>query len=107
MFLYELDETRPLAIKIVALVDQLKTQLAKGQISNWSVDQLLQYFQKYDIILDVTDLYSMIKKPPLRDVISDIQGDHVIFKGSEDPEAPEDEQQKIVANMAKKAVNIK
>lgn len=108
MFLYELDETQPLTIKIVAIVDQLKRDLDKGKVSDWNVDQLLQYFQKYDVILDPTDLYSMIQKPPLKNVISDIQGDKVVFKGQDTPmDQPEDEQQKIVATMAKKAVNIK
>lgn len=92
-----------MAIKIIAIIDQLRNDLSKGKVSDWTVDQLLQYFQKYDVILDPTDLYSMIKKQPLKNVITDIQGDKVVFKGTEAPDAPADEQQKIVAGMAKKA----
>ena len=103
MRLYEFDDTQPLAIKIIAVTDQLRSDLAKGKVSNWTVDQLLQYFQKYDVILDPTDLYDMIKKPPLKNVISDIQGNSVVFKGEQTLDAPEDEQQKIVKSMASTA----
>jgi hypothetical protein len=47
----------------------------------------------------------MIKKMPLKNLISNIQGDKIIFKGFGKPEAPPDEEsKKIVAGMAKQAV---
>jgi hypothetical protein len=47
----------------------------------------------------------MIKKPPLKDVITNIQGDKVIFKGAEEPVAPDqDTNQKVVKSMADKAM---
>jgi hypothetical protein len=51
----------------------------------------------------------MIKKPPLQNVISNIQGDTVIFKGHEPapvtPEMPDQENsQKVVAQMAQSAM---
>jgi hypothetical protein len=72
-----------------------------------TTDQLLDYFQDYDIILDVTDLYNMIQVPPLKQVIANIKGDEVIFKGQPDgSDNPEQktEQEKTVAKMAKKAM---
>jgi hypothetical protein len=46
----------------------------------------------------------MIKKLPLKNLISNIQGDNIVFKGFGTPEAPpEDESKNIVAGMAKKA----
>lgn len=109
MLLSEFDNSEPLATKIVTVSDQLKTDLEQGKINDWTVDQLLDYFQKYDIILDRTDLYKMIKVPPLKNVISNIQNDKVIFKGQGTPEAPpEDESKKIVKSMADKAAkNLK
>lgn len=107
MRLYEFDrefEGAKIA-KIVALTNQLKQDVDQGKIgNNFSTDALLDYFRKYDVILDRTDLYSMIKVPPLKDVITNIQGDKVVFKGqSTGSEAPEDENQKVVAQMAKQA----
>lgn len=103
MYLYEFDDTKPIATKIVAATDQLKKDVESGAVQNWTLDELLNYFQKYDVILDPTDLYNMLKKDPLKQVVSNIQGDSVVFKGQEQPEAPKDENQKIVKQMADKA----
>ena len=91
--------------KLVAIADQLKSDLEQGEADpNMSVPDFLQYLKKYDIIYDKTDLYDMIKKLPLKNLISNIQGDNIVFKGFGTPEAPpEDESQSIVAGMAKKA----
>ena len=105
MLLYELDGPDPLLAKIITVSDQLKSLVDKGSAKDWTLDQLLAYFQKYDVSLDKKDLYSMIKKPPLKDVITNIQGDKVIFKGTEDPVAPEqDDSQKVVKQMASQAM---
>ena len=91
--------------KLVAVADQLKSDLEKGEAdSNMLIPDFLQYLKKYDIILDKTDLYDMIKQLPLKNLISNIQGDKIVFKGFGTPEAPpEDESKNIVAGMAKKA----
>lgn len=52
----------------------------------------------------------MIKNPPLNKVISNIQGDQVIFKGQEEGTGVETDQtqnQQVVAQMANKAANKK
>jgi hypothetical protein len=107
MFLSEIAEPDPKITRLVTIVDQLKTDVDNGKMkSDWTVDQLLSYFRKYDIIIDKNDLYKMIKKPPLKNAISNIQGDKVVFKGQEG-ETPDiesttpDDQKKIVAQMAK------
>jgi hypothetical protein len=108
MRLFELDANIGIGPKIVAITDQLKTDLDNGKLNfGMTTDQLLDYFQDYDIILDVTDLYNMIQVPPLKQVITNIQGDKVVFKGqSDDSENPEQEtdQEKTVADMAKNAM---
>ena len=107
MFLYEFDETEPLVDKIIVASGQLKNDLEKGKIQNWTVDQLLNYFQNFDIILDPTDLYAMIQKPPLKGIISNIQGDKIIFKGEEQQPAadmPPQDDKKVVKQMAKSAM---
>lgn len=108
MFLFEFDNTKPLVGSIVVAIDQLKSDLEDQKINfDWDVDTLLQYFQKYDIILDKTDLYNMVGKPPLNQVIKNIQGDKVIFKGQEQTKAvdkPASDDKKVVAQMAKRSL---
>lgn len=110
MRLYEFDD--PLVTKIVAITDQLRNDIEKQDVDfDWDVDTLLRYFQKYNVILDVTDLYEMIKKPPLNSVISNIQGNKVVFKGQETASLPKsvsspEDSKKTVAAMAKKALKI-
>jgi hypothetical protein len=46
----------------------------------------------------------MIKQLPLKNLISNIQGDKIVFKGFGTPEAPPaDDSKKIVAGMAQNA----
>ena len=100
MRLYEFVD--PLIPKLIAVSDQLKSDLAdmKADADGTTVDQFLQYLQKYDITLSPDDLYNMIKKPPLNKLISNIEGDTIVFKGNEQPEAPDDEKQDVVKSMA-------
>ena len=94
MRLFEFDDPGSLVTKLIAVSDQLHTDLDnKKTQADMTVDKLLSYFQKYDI-----------KKPPLNQLISNIQGDKVIFKGSEEPELPDDQKKDTVAAMAKRAM---
>ena len=111
MFLFEFDQSGALVAKIVALTNQLEQDLEDGKIgTDYTVDQLLDYFQKYDVILDVNDLYNMIKVPPLKNIIKNIQGDKVVFVGQEETSqkynAPAGDNKKTVAQMAKRAMKI-
>jgi len=105
MFLFELDGVDPLSTKLIVLVNQLKTDLDNGIIdpSSYTTEEFLTYLQdKGDIVLDITDLYDMIKNPPLNTVIKNIQGDQIIFKGhDETPKNPDQSQsQQVVQQMA-------
>ena len=108
MRLFEFDENNIEAVKMVAITNQLKNDLDNGLIGDdHTVDDLLDYFQEYDVILDVNDLYDMIELPPLKDLITNIQGDRVVFKGQQEttvdrPATPDND--KIVATMAKRAM---
>jgi len=109
MRLFELAGPDPLVTRLIAVSDQLKTGLENQEIDpNISTDELLQYLANNDIVVDVKDLYNMIKKPPLNNVIDNIQGDTVVFKGQEantgEPD-DESESQKVVSQMADQARN--
>ena len=108
MFLFEFDSDSALISKIVALTNQLKQDLDDGEPEeDFTVDQLLDYFQKYDVILDVHDLYNMIKVPPMKGLIKNIKGDKVIFKGHDDEmqtSRDANNSKRTVSQMAKRAM---
>lgn len=111
MFLFEFDQDSALVSKVVALTNQLEQDLDDGVIgTDYTVDDLLNYFQQYDVILDANDLYNMIKVPPLKGVIRNIKGDKVIFRGQEEPKtdvgSPESDGKDTVKQMAKHAMKI-
>lgn len=107
MLLYEFTGVDPLLIKLVAAIGQLKSSIDSGdEDPDWTVDELLDYLKSNNVIIDKSDLYNMIKAPPLNNSIENIQGDDVIFKGqsSVPAEAGDEEQQKdIVSTMAHRA----
>ncbi len=94
---------------MIAAVDQLSYGLKTGQIkTNWTLDLLSQYFRKFGLVLSPQDFYDMVQSKPLSNVISNIEGNDVIFKGlpqdKEPIESPPPEKSKeIVSKMAKHA----
>jgi hypothetical protein len=106
MYLFEFSNPDPLVVRLVAVTSQLTSDIDSGdQHPDWTVDELLDYYKSNDIIIDKSDLYNMIKKPPLKNKISNIQGDNVIFKGQETITEPDEEDSKKVVNqMAHKAL---
>jgi hypothetical protein len=105
MFLFELED--PEVVKFAAIVSQLKSELDNNNIDpSWTTDKLIDYFQQNGINLDITDLYDMIQKPPLNMLISNIQGDDIVFKGEEADTANPDEtqSQEVVNQMAQSAM---
>lgn len=108
MRLFEFDDENITVVKIVALASQLKDDLDNGKIgNNYTVDELLAYFRKYDVELDRDALYNMIKAPPLKDLIKNIQGDRVVFRGQKEDTVDKlatPNNDKVVAKMAKNAM---
>ena len=83
MRLFEFSDDDPLRVKLVAVTNQLN-----------------------NIGIAKNDLFDLIKKEPLSNIIDKTEGDQVIFKGqagSPDKEAP-DEQAAVRQQMAKKAL---
>lgn len=111
MRLFELDDTKSMATTIVAISDQLKSDLDRNKIDtkDYTLDKLLSYFHKYDVIIGKDDLFNMIKKDPLKGVISNIQGQKVVFKGHEEEKvsAKPEKEKETVSKMAHKAMKNK
>jgi len=109
MHLYELVND-PKLIKLIAATDQLRLGLESNEISdNWPIEALQAYFRRFDLTFSNDDLYKMIQTKPLKNIITNIEGDQVIFKGvpqkEKQPESPPPDQSKdIVSKMAKKAL---
>ena len=107
MRLFELAGPDPLTVRLIAVISQLKGDMETGEVkTDWSADELLDHLANNDIVLDKSDLFDMIKNPPLNKFISNIQGDQVIFKGQESETGSPDQQQdqKVVQQMAKSAM---
>jgi hypothetical protein len=65
-----------------------------------------------DMGIDITPerLQALASRDPLRNIIANIQGDTVVFKGAEETVAPEmnvDQARATVNQMAKRAIDIK
>lgn len=107
MRLFELEIDHTDKIRLIPAVGQIKSDLEKGKSISNNVEDLVDYLQKNDINISAEDLFDLYKLPPLNQVISNIQGDEVVFKSKEDDiqnSDQESEQEKTVAQMAKKAM---
>lgn len=105
--------TDPQLVRLIAATDQLKVALDSGQITqNITVQQLQDFFKEVTdgrLILSRDDLYGMIQKRPLNTVISNIQGDEVVFKGltptqKTTPPPPPEQSKEVVDKMAQNAM---
>ena len=109
MYLHELVND-PKLVKLIAATDQLRDGLDSNQIKeNWPIEALMAYFRKFDLVLSKNDLYSMMQNKPLKNVVQNIEGDTVIFKGLQEPKQPEspppEQGKEVVKKMAKSAMN--
>lgn len=105
MRLYEFVGDDPLRVKLVAITDQLKDKYLHAN-KPMSVDAFIQLMNNNDISVDISDLRDMITKEPLVNIIDDIKGDEIIFKGQKvDGKKPMsvDDAEKTVAKMAQRA----
>jgi len=103
MRLFEFSDADPLRVKLVAVASQLSTQTEP-----MTADEFLTVLNKNGISLDKRDLFDIVKKEPLKNIIADVSDDKVIFRGQEnDLEGQEqgpDENEKIRQQMANKQV---
>jgi hypothetical protein len=104
MRLFEFSDADPLRVKLVAVANQLATNTEP-----MTADEFLTVLNKNGISLDKRDLFDIVKKEPLKNIIADVSDDKVIFRGQEnDIEGQEqgpDENKKIRQQMASKALS--
>ena len=104
MRLFEFSDSDPLRVKLVAVTNQLKSINEP-----MSTDEFLTILNKNGISLDKADLFDMVKKEPLSNIIADISDDTVTFKGQEGDmgtavDQSQDENEKIRQQMASKQI---
>jgi len=107
LFEFKLDD--PLRVKLIAATNQLKSRMEDTDNNEpMSTDAFLSLLRnKYDITIDKSDLYDMVKKDPLKNIIDNINGSEVIFKGqtANQLDVSPDEAEQTVAKMAQRASN--
>lgn len=106
MFLYELELPQTLTISLAAATRQLKADIDAGaEKPDWTTEELLRYYNESGIPVGRSMLLKMVSQPPLNTMISNIQGDTVVFKGQGDePTSDEDQNQQVVQQMAQSAM---
>lgn len=106
MRFYEFDKSN-LNMRLTGIIGQVHSRIKdQGYTQKYSLDSLLNILNSKDINIDREDFIDMIKNEPLKNMISDIKGDNVIFKGERsdntDVESP-DKSADTLEKMAKRA----
>jgi outer membrane protein OmpA-like peptidoglycan-associated protein len=106
MLLYEFEDDDALRVKLAGIVSQLRSRaLDTGAKEPYSLTALRNKLQNAQINLDNEELRDMLDSPPLSNLISNIKGDQVIFKGvgPDKEELDTDQSEKTLDTMAKRA----
>jgi hypothetical protein len=108
MRLFEFADNDPLRVKLVAVVSQLKSRISDTNTKEpMTTDALIELLAQNDIEVDKADLYDMVKKEPLSNIIQNINGHEVIFKGqtsNDEGDLDPGENEKTREKMAKAAI---
>ena len=103
MRLFEFADDDPLRVKLAGVATQLKANSNEPM----PLDEFIEILRSNGVSLDEGDIFDIIKKEPLVNIIQDIEDKQVVFKG-QDGEALEpkpDENEKIRKSMASKQAN--
>ena len=107
MRLYEFAEDDPLRVNLAAITNQLKERTRRTS-SPLTTDELLEFLRSKGIVLDKPDLYDIVNKEPLSNIIKSVNKDVVTFVGQSEQDTEikptPDEGQKIRQQMASKAI---
>ena len=108
MRLFEFADSNPLRVKLAAVVSQLKSRIEDTNTTEpMTTDAFLELLANNGIQLEKSDLYDMVKKDPLSNLIQNINGHEVIFKGqtsNEEGDLDPGENEKTREKMAKAAM---
>jgi hypothetical protein len=105
MRLFEFANDDPLRVKLLAVTSQLESEY-KNSDTPLSLDEFLDILRQNDVSLDESDIYNIIKKEPLVNIIDSIEQGNVIFKGqiNDQGEPKPSENQKTLQQMASRQI---
>lgn len=104
MKLYELDHDDPNEIKLVGIITQIYNRIKDtGFTKKYNLTSLLNTLSDAGIHIDEFDFRDMINDHPLNNLIADIKGDSVIFKGDSDTSTDVEKPHKSTSTLEKMA----
>lgn len=107
MRLFEFEDDDSLRVQLAGIVSQLRSRAKDTNFDKpYSLTALKNKLGDANINLDDEELRDMLEEPPLKNLISNIKGDKVFFKGmGNDPAQDQgpDEMEKTLDKMSKKA----
>ena len=108
MRLFEFADDDPLRIKLAVVAKKLQDRAIQNG-RPMDTDEFLNFLSGQGITLEKEDLYDIVKKEPLSNIIQNVNKDQVIFKGQAGEEEgtfgaePKvDDAEKVRQQMAKK-----
>jgi hypothetical protein len=106
MRLFEFAENDPLRVKLTTVASQLESDYQNSN-EPLSLDDFLTILRTEGVSIDKSDIYDIIKKEPLVNIIDSIEQGNVIFKGQvNDQGEPEpSENEKTLQQMASRQVS--
>lgn len=109
MRLFEFVEDDPLRVKLAVVSKKLQDRAIQSG-RPMDTDEFLNFLNSQGITLEKEDLYDIVKKEPLVNIIQNVNKDQVIFKGQEGaeelgPKPDVGDAEKVRQQMAKKAMN--
>lgn len=112
MKLYELDNLDHDSILLTGIVSQILNRIKDtGFDKEYKLDSLLNILSDRGLDIDREEFIDMIKNPPLKNLITNIKGDKIIFKGqdseSDSLNMKPDETSGTLEKMAKRASKSK
>lgn len=100
MRLFEFADDDPLRVNLTAVASYLESRY-RGQHQKLPTELFLKILRKHDVPVDKDDLFDIVKKEPLNNIIADMNSDEVIFKGQEPEQDQINQQEKQVGDNQK------
>lgn len=105
MRLFEFANDDPLRVKLTTVASQLESDYQNSD-EPLSLDDFLTILRTEGVPIDKSDIYDIIKKEPLVNIIDSIEQGNVIFKGQEvDSEQSPTDNEKTLQQMASKQLS--
>lgn len=107
MLLNEFDNHNSLKVKLSSIVSHIRSRREdSGAKKPITVKSFINVLRDNDIYVNRNELLDMIKSAPLKNIIHDIKGDDILFKGDvidRRSDSDRDKQQDTVEKMASRA----